>query len=261
MSELFFDPLRLEPLHAFRQRDHDTDGGGKRCVGFVRVDQRLFSLTQVEIIPRALCLLNRLPRLRVRGDKGKSRREHEPFMGCGDDHVNAPIIHLQVNNTQTTDRVNDEDRVGLFDDIGHRLDVGNDTGRGLVLRDENSLRIRACLQGGLHLGGRYRRAPGYCDNMRDRAVDRAQFGPPLAEFTTLDGNDPISRRYDIHDSRFHTGRARADERKNIIGRLEHIAQSVQRLFQDLLELRGAVVDDRFTERRAYLGWDLGRPRR
>src|SRR5213593_1171687 len=81
-------------------------------------------------------------RIRVLGDRhhGEPGRGHERLLRAGGDDVEAPQVGLERNGAEAGDAVDDNEGAGLLRDGSERLDVGDDAGRGLGVREEDDLR-------------------------------------------------------------------------------------------------------------------------
>src|SRR2546430_2159972 len=69
-----------------------------------------------------------------------SGRRHQRLLRAGDDDVEAPRIRLERHRPEARDAVDDDERAGLFRHGRERLDVGDDAGRRLRVREEDDLR-------------------------------------------------------------------------------------------------------------------------
>ena len=77
-------------------------------------------LLEVEIELRRLGRIGHLPGLVADGHESESRGKHHALLGAADHHVDAPLVGPDIMGHEGRDRVNDKERVGLFDDRGKR---------------------------------------------------------------------------------------------------------------------------------------------
>jgi hypothetical protein len=108
--------------------------------------------------------------------------------------------------------------------------------------------------------GRGRRAPVNLLDVAGNSVSLADFAPALAEFAPFNGDRLIARRQQARDRRLHAARSRRRERYDRILRPEDVLQVFARLLEDRIEVRGAMVNDRFGHRRQHLRRDIRRSR-
>src|SRR5918996_559138 len=68
------------------------------------------------------------------GGEAEAGRAHQRLLGAGHDDVDAPVVLAQLGGAEAGDRVDREDHAVPGGDLGDRLDVMDDAGRGLAQR-------------------------------------------------------------------------------------------------------------------------------
>ena len=109
-----------------------------RREGGVELRLRLAHALPVEVVAGQAGAGRSLPRGLGDGDDGEPGRGHQRLLRAGDDHVHPPRVGLERDGAQARDRVADDERVA---GRGRQcLDVGDDSGRRLGLRQEDDRR-------------------------------------------------------------------------------------------------------------------------
>ena len=245
---------------AERDVEGDDQRDGRR-EGCVELRLRGAGPLPVEVEARQGGARDLLPRGRRDRRGGEAGRRHQRLLRAGDHDVEAPLVQLERHGAEARDRVDDDERARLLRDRRERLDVGDDTRRGLGL-DEKHERDRldpGQLERELVGGGCL---PPFVAKLLDLAAEGACHGrPALAEIPGRDGEHPLAGRAQVHDRRLEGARARAGEEEHVRLRAVHLLEAPEHAGVHLAEVRRAVVEDRFREGGQHLGRHRGRPGR
>jgi hypothetical protein len=121
------------------------------------------------------------PSLLGHGDGSEAGRRHQRLLRAGDDNVKTPLVRLQGEGAETRDRVDRDERAGLIRGGGERLDVGDDAGRRLGLRQQHDSRSAEVAKPSGQILGRRRLAPLVPELFDAAAVGPRDLAEPLAE--------------------------------------------------------------------------------
>ena len=163
-----------------------------------------------------------------------------------------PGIRLQRNGSEARDGVDDAERAVLVHGRRDRLQVADDTGRGLRVRYENGLRAAELREArGDVVWGR-NLSPGVLERLELGAICRSDRLPALPEVAGGDDEDPLARRAQVRDCRLHRAGSRGAEEQHVPLGAEDIAQAHEGALIDRFEIGSAVVDDRLRDRGQHL---------
>ena len=149
----------------------------------------------------------------------------------------------------------------LVDDGGQRLEVADDAGRGLRMREENRLRAGELLQTAGEVVGVRNLAPGVLEGLHLRPVGRCDRAPALTEVAGGDDEHAFTGRAEVRDRGLHRAGARRREQQHLALRAEDFSQAREGALVHRLEIRPAMMDDRLRDRRQDLRRDGRRARR
>ena len=197
---------------------------------------------------------------RALGDRRERepRRRHQRLLRAGDDDVDAPVVLVQPRGAEARDGVDGEQRAVAAHDLGDRLHVVDDPGRGLAERAEDDLDARVLLQRAVDLGGVDPHAPARLVADELGAVGLAELDPALAELAGRQRQRLGARAHEVGDGRLHRARAARAEREHRVGGPEHRGQAAEHALVELVERRRAVVEHRRRHRLRDLRRDRGR---
>src|SRR5438874_10242600 len=155
-----------------------------RSRGSLRLLERRLVRGEVEVRLWQVRLFIRLPGARAHRDHRDSGRGAPRFLRSRDADVDTPVVYLEVGASRARHAVDEEELSGITHDRRDVFDRVQDTGRGLVVRDEDGLRgILAFLLRELvaYEIGLDRSAVGDVDAPSVNAVGLADRGEALAE--------------------------------------------------------------------------------
>ena len=165
----------------------------------------------VEVVAPAGSSGGELERARRHGGEREPGRAHQRLLGSGDDDVDPPRVLAQLGRAEPADRVDDEHGAAGAGDLGDRLDVVHDTGRGLAQRREDDLDARLGGQLGVDRGGIQALAPAGLVAMQLGPVGLAQLDPALAELARGARQHVAPRPREVGDRGLHRARAAGRE--------------------------------------------------
>src|SRR5215469_16041580 len=120
-----------------RAERREQRGGGS--VGRLALRRRLPLLAEIEVIARILGRFHTLPCTLAHGAVCQPGGNHQRLLRPTDDHVNPPTVDVEMGGAETSDRVDDEQRVVaiLAHQLRDSLDVVARAGRTLGRLHEN----------------------------------------------------------------------------------------------------------------------------
>src|SRR4029078_5690913 len=121
-------------------------------------------------------------------------------------------------------QMHEYERIGSRDALGDRLDVGDDTGGGVGVREEDDLGAPHLLELRSNLVGVGRLAPPVAKMGELAAVDLRLRREALAEEAVRDDEDRVARRAEVLETVFHAAGARRGQVDDVVLRAEPLLQ-------------------------------------
>ena len=214
---------------------------------------------QVEVEARHRRRLHRGPAARGGGDHRQTRCGHPGLLRAGDDHVDAPRVHLERDGAETGHAVDEDQRVGrlLADGCGEFGDRVHDPGRRLVVGEQDRLGVGHAAQPLADLRTVRRVAPFGVELRHVRAVDAGDLGEPVAERADAHAEDPVAGRQRVDDRRLEPAGPRGRDHRHVGRRPEVGLHAVEDPGEHRRELGTPVVDHLPRTRLADAGWQRG----
>ena len=167
--------------------------------------------------------------------------------------VDAPLVLADVDRGEARDGVDREHRAVGAHDLGDRLDVVDDAGRGLAQRGEHEVDVGLGGEQAVDLGRVEAAAPARLVARRAGAVGLGELDPALAELARRACEHRVARADEVGDRGLHRPRAARGEQEDVVLRPEHRGQAREDARVQLDAGRVAVVEDRLGHRGAHLG--------
>ena len=194
------------------------------------------------------------------GGDAEAGRGHQRLLRAGGDDVDPPLVGLERNGAEARDRVDDDERAGRPRGGGERLEVDDDAGGRLGMRQEDGLRTAELLEAGGEVVRARRLAPLVLDGLDVGAVRRRELLPALAERAGGDDDHAVAGRAEVRDGRLHRPGAGAGEEQDVVRGAAHLPEPLERLAEELLVVGPAVVEHRLGERGQHFRRHRRRPR-
>ena len=178
------------------------------------------------------------------GDHRQARRGHPGLLRAGDDEVDAPVVHLERDGTQSGHAVDEDQALGrrVANGAGQVANRVHDPGRGLVVGEQDRAIAGVCPECVADDVGSCRPAPLDLDLRHVRAVDPGDLREPIAKAADRDRQDPVARRERVDDGGLEPARARTGQHHDVTGRPEERLHPVEDPPEHRRELGTAVVD-------------------
>ncbi len=203
-----------------------------------------FGLFPVEVVARRSGAGLHLPRTLAHADQRDPRRRHPSLLRAADGDVDPPCIGLDLDRADGADSVDDHDSTRVPAHARELAQRVGETGRGLVVREQEQLRLRVLLEHEGEIFGVDRLAPLELEPHDIGAVRRGKSREPLAEVAAQRDDHFVAGRYEVRDGRLETASAGGRQQQQVGGRLEDALGAGRDLGQDGAELRTAVIDHR-----------------
>ena len=255
-GEDVLDALLLDHVERDVEAEEQADGRRERAVALALA---LRGLAPVEEVAAGRDLGSVVERALADGGEAEAGRAHQRLLRAGDDDVDAPGVLAQLGRAEAGDGVDDEDGAVALGDLGDRLDVVDDAGRGLAQRGEDDLDPVVLGQQPVDLGRVQPLAPAGLVADGLAAVGVAELDPALAELAGGAGQHGLAGPHEVGHRGVHRARAAGAEAQDVVGRLEDAGQLAQHPLVDLHERGRAVVEHRRRHRLRDRGRDGRRP--
>ena len=197
----------------------------------------------VEVVAAAAAGLGVLERALGDARERQPGRAHQRLLRAGHHDVDAPLVLPQLGGAEAGDGVEGEDRAVPGGDLGDRLDVVHDAGRGLAQRREHDLDVLVTQQP-VDLRRVEPLAPARLVAHEIGAVGLAELDPALAELARRARQHLVAGADEVGDRRLHRARPARGEREHVVARAEHGRQPAEHALVQLVERRRAVVEHR-----------------
>ena len=204
------------------QRLDERDGGRERAL-----ELRLAGARALPVVVEARARAERLPGGRRDGGDAEPGRGHQRLLRAGGDDVDPPLVGLERDGAEARDRVDDDERAGRPRGGGERLEVGDDAGGGLGVRQEDGLRAAELLEAGGEVVRARRLAPLVLDGLDVGAVGGGELLPALAERAGGDDDHAVAGRAEVRDGGLHRAGAGAGEEQDVVRGAAHLREPLE----------------------------------
>src|SRR5579883_2147792 len=214
---------------------------------------------QIEVEPRRFHFFGARERSVRQRDHRESRRQHQRLLTAGNERIDAPVVHLLLEDADRSDTVYHQKHIAPARELGDLRHRMHRAGRSLAGLKEDRARVGIRMQRIFDLLGTNRAAPFDLNLMAYHAMRAQNAAPSLAELAAVDEDRVLARAEQVRDRGFHRAAAARGEQDDLLPRAHQRLHPLAGLVERRAELGCAMVDDRTRHFEQNFGWNRRRP--